>query len=165
MRMYDLRDEIMNLSDSERANLLALVEKEEVARPFKASRADLALWDALVRLSPHQPIRSLDAFLRDKHHGLPRTQWSSAVAYLDDFTADVEPVRYRDQDHAALIALMLRCLVSDMETRGVEVTPKRIIENLPRLRVAVDEAFPGYLDAGLLHMLIRLTPSDPVAAE
>ena len=164
MKLYDLRDELLELSDADRANLLALIAREEVSRPYKATRADSELWQALTQLSPHSPHRTLDSFLKDKH-GLSRQEWSSAVAYLGAFTEDVEPVRHRDEDRAALVGLALHCLTSDMHGRGIEVTPKRIIEQLPRLRTAVDAAFPGYIEAGLLHMLIRLSPSEPVAAE
>jgi hypothetical protein len=165
-KLYDLRDDIMLLSDTDRANLLALIEREEAARPFKASRADLDLWAVLVKLSPHSMHRSLDAFLRDKQHGMTRAAWSSAVGYLDDFVADVKPVRHPDDDRAALTALTLRCLASDMQLRNVEVTPKKILDNLQRLYTAVDAAFPGYIEAGLLHELIRLSPDHtPVAAE
>ena len=165
MKLYDLRDELLELSDADRANLLALIAREEVSRPFKASRADLDMWSALLKLSPHSQHRTLDAFLKDKHHGMSRQEWSSAVAYVGDFVADVEPVRYPDQDRAALVGLALHCLASDVHGRGIEVTPKRLIDNLPRLRIAIDAAFPGYIEAGLLHMLIRLSPLDPVAAE
>jgi hypothetical protein len=162
--MYDLRDEIMALNDLDRANLLAMVEREELARPFKANRADSDLWATLVRLSPHSPHRTLDAFLRDKHNGVTRPTWQSAVALLEAFAGEVEPVRNPDEDRQALVALALRCLASDMRTRGLEVTPRKILENLERLYIAIDTAFPGYVEAGLLHMLIRLTP-EPVAAE
>jgi hypothetical protein len=155
---YDLRDAILALSDAERANLLALVEVEEAARPFRATRADLDLWNALVRLAVHNRHRSLDGFLRDKHQGVSRAAWSDAVNLLADFAAEAKPVRHADEDRTALVNLALECLVSDMELRGVEVTPRRIIESLPRLRTAIDTAFPGWRDSGLLHMLIRLAP-------
>jgi hypothetical protein len=133
-----------------------MVAHQEADRPYKPSRADNELWQALMRFSPHPPQRTLDGFLKDKNHGLPRSQWQSAIAYLDDFVAEIEPVRHADEDWAALVNLALRCLASDMTHRGVEITPKRLIEQLPRIYTAIDNCFPGYRSANLLHHLIRL---------
>jgi hypothetical protein len=163
-KLYELRDTIMDLSDLDRANLLAMVEHDELARPYKANRADDEVWSALVRFSSHSHHRSLDAFLKDKNRGVTRPVWQSAVSLLADVAADVEPVRNADDDRRALVELALRCLASDLHTRGIEATPKRLIDNLERIYIAIDHAFPGYVEAGLLHELIRLTP-ERVAAE
>ncbi|MBO0736431.1 MAG: hypothetical protein J2P48_07665 [Alphaproteobacteria bacterium] len=157
--LYSLRDQLMELDREERKNLLAMVELEENRAGFQPGREDTELWTVLQTLSPPQasPHRSLAQFLGDKRAGVGRGQWADAVKTVYAFCAQAQPVRRPVVDHAALAELVLGCLVSDMRRRSVSVTPKSIIEELPRLRVAVDRAYPGYLDAGMLHMLIRVT--------
>lgn len=161
---YDLRDQILALSASERANLLAQVAHREAIIPYEPSREDREVWSALGRLSPPGtvPHRSLDQFLRDKAQGVSRREWGEAVEAIIHFCDQAEPVRRRDEDRAALLDLVLECLAADMQKRKEWVTPKTILEALPRLHIAVDQAFPGYIAAGLLHKLIRL--AEPVPA-
>lgn len=158
--MYELRDQILGLSADERANLLALCEREEVRAPYVASREDAELWTAVTTLSPPGtvPWRHLGQFLGDKHHGVSRQAWREAVKLLGEFAALAKPVRHRAEDRQAIIELALDCLVSDMNRVGDTVNPKAILAALPRLHAAFDRAFPGYVEAGLVHKLIRLVP-------
>ena len=156
--MYELRDQILRLSSDERANLLALVEHEEARQPYNASREDRDLWAIIVTLSdPGTVARSLDAFLRDRQHGMSRPAWAAARDTIGRF------VTQAGFEHAgqvkALSAIVLGCLVDDMTAHRMAVTPQSILGCLTHLRRAVDHAFPGYIEAGLLNRLV------PVAAE
>jgi hypothetical protein len=158
--MYDLRDQLLALDPEERANLLALIEHKEAQAPFQPSRADDEVWTALIRVSPPgaAPWRKLDGFLKDKQHGVPVKAWREAVAALGAFAAEVAPVRRRDEDRAALVDLALDCLAADLKHAEIQVTPKALLAALPQLHRAIDRAFPGYAQAGLLPRLIRLAP-------
>lgn len=153
--MYDLRDQILQLNPADRANLLALVERDKVTAPYTPSREDSEVWDTLVKLCSMRH-RNLDAFLRDKQEGLARRQWSEAVALIGRFCAQAAPVRHRDLDRAALVDLVLECLAADLRAHHERVTAKTLLAAVPDLPAAVDRAFPGYVAAGLLHKLIRL---------
>lgn len=156
--LYDLRNQVLALDASERDNLFAMIEHGDVRAPFEPNREDAEVWSVLTKLSPRGAVqhRVLDAFLRDRHHGTNKTAWRAAVATIYEFVAQAQPVRRPAQDHAALIELMLDCLVGEMRRRGEEVTPRTILNALPRLRGAVERAYPGYIDARMLHKLIRV---------
>ena len=161
--MYELRDQILALSGDDRANLLALVEHAEARAPFNASREDRDLWAILLKLTPVGGMqhRTLDAFLKDRQHGMSRTAWGQAVDTIGRFVAQAG-CRHGGQDKA-LIDICLACLVEDMQASRITVTPQSILGALARLRSAVDRAYPGYVEAGLLHRLVRIERS--VAAE
>ena len=163
---YELRDQVLALDPDARANLLALIEREEVRVPFQPQRADIELWDALVRNSTSVMFRSLDGFLRDKTLGVSRLAWRGAISYLAEFAAAVAPVRRSDEDRAALVDLGIKCLAGFLRRRGDTVTPKALLMALPHLRAAIDQDFPGYWESGLLAVLIaRVKQAEPVAAE
>ena len=156
--MYELREQILKLSSDERANLLALVEHEEMRAPYNASREDRDLWQILGNLAdPGTVHRSLDAFLRDKQRGLSRPAWAAALDTIGKFVKQAG-MRHAGQDKL-LTGIVLECLAADMAAQRQEVSPKSLLGALGRLRLAVDRAYPGYLEAGLLYRLV------PVAAE
>jgi hypothetical protein len=123
------------------------------------------LWQVITKLTPQgsRHFRSYSEFLRDKRNGVPRAEFSDAVRTVYDLVGQSQTVRHRVVDHAALIELMLECLIKDMKWRRVAVNQKAIIEALPRLRVAVENCYPGYIEAGMCHHLIRV--AEVVGAE
>lgn len=50
---------------------------------------------------------------------------------------------------------LLRALVKWMAGRRIVVTPKTICEQMPNIRHAFEASYPGYLDAGMLHAVVR----------
>jgi hypothetical protein len=152
--VYELRDRLLALRPDERANLLALIEHEDARARFEPTREDSEVWTALTKLTV-APHRSLDLFLRDKQHGVSRKTWTEAVQAIYVFVAQAKPVRRAAQDHAALVELAVHVLVRDLTGRGVEVSPRTVVEAVPRLRAAFERCYPGYAEAGLLHLLIR----------
>lgn len=160
--IYDMRDEILALNPSDRASLLTWIAQRETVAPYTPSRADGEVWAALVRLCPSgMKHRNLDEFLRDKRQGMSRNEWADAVQTIGEFCAQAKPVRRSDEDREALTDLVLECLAADLRVRNEALNPKSLLTALPRLATAVDQAYPGYLEAGLLHKLIRL--AEPAA--
>jgi hypothetical protein len=156
MTIDELKHQIQALSASDRADLLIMLEYDESRTPFLPDRQESDFWDMLVRLTPAPLHHALNAFLGDKRHGVPRATYREAVETVYHLVAEAQPVRHNVQDHAALAALVLDCLAQDLIARDIAVNPKNMIEELPRLRVAVNKCFPGYIDAKLLHKLIRV---------
>jgi hypothetical protein len=161
-QLAELKDKFLSLGRADRDELLATIEYETSRASWQPSREEMVVWEALRRLTPGPTIRSLPEFVRDKRHGVGRNAYIEAVETLYDFAREAQPVRHQVQDDTALVELMLRCLADDMTARNIEVNPKSLVEHLPRLRAAVNRAFPGYAEARMLHKLIRVVA---VAAE
>ena len=161
--LYDLRDALMALDDGDRDNLLALIDREEQAQPARTSVEEDAVWLAIKRVTPSasRHYRALSEFWRDKRHGVNRADYGDAVRTVYDLLDEAKPVRHPQQDQAALLELVFECLVKDMNWDKrpggrVAVTPKSLLQEMPRCRVAVDNCYPGYVQSGMLHRLIRV---------
>jgi hypothetical protein len=156
--LYRIRDQMMALDPTERDTLKALLEREEQRTPTMPSHDEAALFAAITACTPPgvTRFRTLNDLVRDKRHGVTRAAFADATRAVFDIIGQTRRVRHPAQDHAALLELMFECLVKDMKMRRVEVAQKSLIENIHRLRTAVESCFPGYLDAGMLHRLIRI---------
>jgi hypothetical protein len=156
--LYKLRDEMMALGLADRENLRALLDREDQRAAILPSREEQELWDVVTRLTPSgsRHHRSYSEFVRDKRHGVNRVEFNEAVRLIYDLAAQARPVRRPTQDRVALVELMVECLVKDMRQRRIEVNQRTIIEQLPRLRTAIEWCYPGYIEAGMLHRLIRI---------
>jgi hypothetical protein len=156
--LYELRDEVLALDEGERDNLRALLDREEQRQPLRTTVEEDLLWAVLIKLAPvgARHFKSLNEFLRDKRHGVNRADYADAARSTFDLVHEVRPVRHPGQDAAALVELMFECLVKDLGRRRVEITPKTMLQAVPRLRLAIEDCFPGYVAAGMLHRLIRV---------
>lgn len=164
--LYQLRDQMMALNAADRDNLRALLEHVEQRSPLDTTREEELLWDGLVYAAPAgaRHFRNLSEFLRDKRYGVPRAEYKDALRQLFDLIYSVTPVRHPHLDQVALIELMLECLAADQRRRNVETTPKTLVQAMPRLQVAIDFSYPGYVQSQMLHKLIRVA-APMVAAE
>ena len=151
--LTELTAQVLALGKDDRDSLLARLDYENIRAMPLPNRQEMAVWEALGRYARH---RSLTDFWRDKTAGMPRTAYGNAVATLHEFAEQAQPVRHSSQDQAALWELAFDCLAGDLTARGIEATPKTLLGGLARLRLAIDRCYPGYLDAGLLHKLIRV---------
>jgi hypothetical protein len=163
--LYNLRDQLLALQADDRESLLALIEREEAKNPFSPSREDTEVWTAMTRIARSSPHRSLSQFVADRHAGVTRREWAEAVKTLYQFAGQSQAVRHRAQDHAALVELALQALAADLIGRKVALTPRHLVAALPRLRLAFEQCYPGYVEAGLLHKLIRRSTVPELAAE
>jgi hypothetical protein len=153
--LSDLKRQIQALSADERRNLLNVLEFDEARTPFLPNRMESDVWDILLRLTPAPMHRSLNEFIHDRRHGVPKAAYCEAVETIRTLVNEASPVRHEVQDHLALATLVLTCLAQDLAARDIAINPKTIIDELPRLRTAVNRQFPGYVEARLLHTLIR----------
>jgi hypothetical protein len=58
-------------------------------------------------------------------------------------------------DYAALGQLAARALAELLEGQGQRITPRKLLRNVNRILEAIDHAFPGYLQAKILHFCWR----------
>lgn len=56
---------------------------------------------------------------------------------------------------ASLGRLLARCLADYLERGMVPILPKTLLQNISKVPVALDAAYPGYLEAGLLSFCWR----------
>lgn len=154
--LYDLRNAVLALEPAERDNLRSLLEREEQRAPVRTSEPEEQVWLALTRQAPSRQFRSLSDFLRDKRHGASRPDYQDAVTVVFDIVDQVRPVRHKAQDTAALLELLFECLATDLRDRKVAVTVHNLVADMARLPLAVNDCYPGYLAAGMLHKLIRV---------
>jgi hypothetical protein len=156
--LYELRDAVLALDGADRDNLRALLDREETRATFVASREETEVWLVVTKLTPlgSRHFRSLSEFFRDKRHGVSRNDFDDAVRAVFSLVAEAQPVRRPVSDHAALVELLFECVAKDLRRRHIEINQKTLIEATPRLRAAVEYCFPGYIEAGMLHRLIRV---------
>jgi hypothetical protein len=158
-----LKKQILGLSVADRDQLKNLLDYEEARAPVRTTRDEEEVWRILTRLTPRgvlMPRYGLGDFLRDRRHGVGRVEFAEGVRQLAAFAAEAAPVRHQAQDRVALLEIGLDCLAGDLAARGVEINPKTLLLALPRLRVAVDHCYPGYVEAGMLHKLIRVAATE-----
>lgn len=55
----------------------------------------------------------------------------------------------------------MKMLARWMVTCGIPVTLKNVAQNLDKVPAIVQRQFPGYLESGLLPMVLRAAPADP----
>lgn len=155
--LYSIRDAMLAMTPEDRENLRAMLDLAEQRTPVESTREEDMLWEVLQRMTiGPRHFRSLSAFLRDKRHGVNRVDYSDAVRSVFDLILAVKPVRRPTVDQVALLDVLFECLVKDMSQRRIEVNPRTMIEAVPRLRVAVENCYPGYVAAGMLDRLIRV---------
>jgi hypothetical protein len=156
--LYQLRDAMLALDFAERENLKSMLDREEQRVAILPSREEDELWQALVNITPNgqRNYRSFSEFVRDKRHGVNRAAFNAAGEIIYDLIAQTKIVRHQVNDRVALLELLLACLAKDMRYRRVEINPKTLLEAMPRLRIATENCYPGYIDAGMLHCLIRV---------
>lgn len=116
-------------------------------RDFSADEQDL--WDALcVALNVRAPI-SLNKFVDTFGVSKYREAVTAAHGYLTQSCALI----LRRPSRKVLLATIMECLVDNVRERGIPVTPGTVLGNIGTLAFAVEESFPGYADARMLHRI------------
>lgn len=109
------------------------------------------LWDVIgdVLEGRRQPLAR---FLED--YG--KANYIACAAQLEALIVKAVPKGTRKPVVMAVRRCMIDCLISRMQARGIPVTPKSILNCFVMLRQAIEEAYPGYIDAQLLHRVAEL---------
>jgi len=65
----------------------------------------------------------------------------------------------------ALVHLSIELLYSNMHKMKIETSSRTMMNHTHRIPAVLNEAFPGYADAGMLHMVIRAEEKNNVRQE
>jgi hypothetical protein len=123
------------------------------------SRPDDAVWQALceVTKTPESARKNMIGKRGTSDHRIAAEQWTFAVDMLNNYIDTTCSVPLKAQQRQRLLVALIECLKSmnRLMRRGTSI--KDIVDSVINLDDAVDNEFPGYGDAGLLHRL-----ADPV---
>ena len=142
------------LAGMSRSDMLLLQDRLAYAMK-KTSRdpittAEQMIWDAVcdacgLRDRARPPI----AQAMDK---IGRGKFNEYIVVLNDFVAAGSGgANLRRPVHQAILTTVLRCLVQRLRHRGISLSPRTVLMNLSQLSIAVEQRFPGYVEAHLLH--------------
>ena len=139
---------------------LSAAEKQELYAQLAFSMQDQddasdlprELWDAMLHVLQLEgkSRMTLKAFVR----GYGRAKYIQRGEELDKLLAAALPAYTRKQTVVAVRRIILGCLVQRMNQKGIPVSPTSILRCFPWMRAAVDAAYPGYIDAQLLHKVV-----------
>lgn len=142
----------MDLSEAGQRELYEyLAAKFGAATPandvFSAGETDL--WDAMheaLGLAPTQTLASFAASVGKARYALAADNMHKLIERHCGLL--------RRPQRTAMRVELLRCLAVNLEARGLPCRPKTMFSNLDMLMHAVDQAYPGYVAAGMLKRIV-----------
>lgn len=145
--------DLASLSLAERRELHAQLSYE--FRGSKAGAAELPneLWDAIndALHSAGKHRVPLNRFLET--YGKARYQVCSEQ--LDALIQRAVPKVTRKPVVMAVRRIMIDCLIAHLANRNIPATPTVILNSFGMLKYAIDQAYPGYIEAQLMHQVAR----------
>jgi hypothetical protein len=143
--------DLASLSLAERRELHAQLAYE--FRGSKSGRAELPdeLWDAICEAikSTGRARQPLGRFLES--YG--KSEYQRCSEQMDALLARAVPKDTRKAVVTAVRRVMIDTLVAYLDSRNIPVGPRSILNSFGMLKYAVDRAYPGYIEAQLLHMV------------
>lgn len=125
-------------------------------RGSKGSRADIPseLWDVIGDALEQNPghRRPLPRFLED--YG--KARYLACAKQLEALIIQAVPKGTRKPVVMAVRRCMIDCLIAHLRARNIPATPAVILNSFVMLRHAIEQAYPGYIDAQLLHRVAEL---------
>lgn len=113
------------------------------------SEKEVELWAAILQALKLPRGQPLAPFLVR----FGKQRYAVCVTIIEELLADALPPVTRRPVMRAVQQMLLRCLISNLTARGIAVTPTVLLSNFSRLRPVIDQAFPGYIEAKLLHRI------------
>lgn len=148
-------DFLDSLTDAERRALHTKLSYDLASAGGKSrefSDKETALWRDLGDALPTMHRQPLAAFA--ERFGLRR--YSDAADAFERVAARALPGVVRKPIRDAVRVRMLRCLADMLLGMHVPATAASVLNNIHQIEFAVDQQFPGYIAAGLLHRIIRV---------
>jgi len=126
----------------------------------KYSLAELELWRTLQEMFHRsQPI---DNFVRgmDGSAGFGVQRFNACAQVLESLVnrACKSTKRPDKSQRIAMRRLLLECLRDYLKYGNIAVSPARLLNNIEKLEYAVDQQYPGYIEAGMLSYVITALP-------
>lgn len=143
------------LSPEQRRELYDQLAYEFRGVTGKGVRGDIPteLWDVIgdaLQGAHRQPVRR---FVED--YG--KARYLACAEQLEALIVLAVPSGTRKPVVMAVRRCMIDCLITHLRRRNIPVTPAVIMNSFVMLRHAIEQAYPGYIDAQLLHRVAELT--------
>ena len=103
---------------------------------------------------PKTGRRSLASFLEGAGN---RPRMASAVEIMDSLLVQALPARTSRTVRVQVRDMVLRCMVDWLRSRSIPPSPSAMLNNFEKLRAVVDQAFPGYISAQMLHYVAGIS--------
>ncbi len=148
-----IRTEAQNLTQAEREQLISVLSYDNRGATADLSRYEQDVFDVICQLSnTRMPIKTFLAG-RAGSGGYGARKYRQQVEEILEFISEARKL-LRPVQVSGLMATCLRCLASDLQSRGIPISPSTLMNSVGMLRHAVDQNFPGYHSAGHLHRLV-----------
>ena len=151
---------IDTLSVKDQQELHALLTyKLRKARPDLTAN-EHAFWDA-INDALGRAVKErlpLSMFLDGKAGGTGygRTKYAEKLAEVEHVLESAIPALSRLPLKRSVMLIMIKCLVKYLTAIDIPATPKTLLNNTGLLVHAIDQVFPGYIAARLLHRVAVL---------
>lgn len=145
--LVEIRKKINSLPEGEKKMLLRELERPEAAA---LGWQALAVYRAIRRevTAMSERDEAAERFVRD--YG--QKKFDEKLDFAFQYISATREVMRRPQVEA-LLCLVFNCLASDMRQRSVPVTGKTLLDQLNYAPHAVDQRYPGYAEARMLHCI------------
>lgn len=146
-----LKDEIGNLSRSEREHLMTVLAYHEANDQSPISREQRFILQTIAELSDNRATPVFEErFIKSYGRRKFDQQCDEVFTFLEDSRKYLHPVQMN-----GLIEVCLKALAASLRDRTLPVTPKTMMDSISSLPAAVDKQFPGYAAAKLLHFAVH----------
>lgn len=115
---------------------------------YKYSYIQKAIWDVLK--SRGRKFISVSTIKQMKLYSAYKT----ALEEIDAFVTSSNNIHHKDQKYG-LSLLIVELAVESMETAGIPIIPKTLMDNLKHAPMYFERSFPGYAGANLTGHLIK----------
>lgn len=153
---------VAEMSDAELDELSANIAYARSQRASKDySRAEIEMWSTLCAIfNRRQPI---DYFVRgmDGSAGFGIARFLTCAQVLEALVNKGCGFGNKRPDktlRTGMRRLLLECLCHWLKSINVPLSPKNVLNNIEKLEHAVDQEYPGYLDAGILSFVLTPLP-------
>lgn len=152
---------LVDMTDAELAEREAELAYVRAAKSDgKYSQAELDLWKTLQEMfNRREPINH---FVRgmDGGNGFGVQRFLSCAQVLDALIvkACARGVKPDKAMRIAMRRLLLDCLHNWLKGANVPVNPRALLHNIDKLEHAIEQEYPGYIDAGMLSFVLAPLP-------
>lgn len=123
------------------------------------TNAEDELWAELQTIfNRPQPIHHFVKGM-DGGAGYGMQRFKACAQMLDGLIKKVCPVGTKKPVRHAMRKLLLNCLCNWLRGANVPLSPKVVLNNMEKLEHAVDQEYPGYIDAGILLYVLEPLPA------
>lgn len=143
-KLAELQQDLLALSDNEREQVLSVFS---FTTKYEPTLEEKLTWEAIVAVC----MTGLPLARFVESYGTKK--YAAKVNELYHFVGNARK-HLRPAQLNALVKISLDCLALNLRSRGIPVTPSTLLNSLSLLASAVDDQYPGYAEARLLHRIV-----------